>query len=152
MEGRAVGGGAQRCATLSHCLGLEVMLSRCSWGRWLCAPTPLLIAPSLSLFSCPGLPCPFLLWPLPSSWPSQQSSSPAELKTLLALNWHVQHVSLLTSAAPTRAVGFWGAASDPTLPGSNGPRHLLHLSYVYSKCSDLQQVLIFPGGTGRRSK
>lgn len=141
MEGRAVGGSAQRCATLSHCLGLEVMLNRCSWGGWLCSPTPLLIAPFLSPHS--GLPCPFLLWPLPSSWPSQQSSSPAELNTLLAVNWHVQHVSLLTSAALTQAVGLWGAGSDPTLPGSNGPRHPLPLSYLYSKCSDLQQVQIF---------
>lgn len=127
---------------VSHC---HTALAQrwCSWGGWLCAPTPLLIAPSLSLFSYPDLPCSFLLWPLPSSCPSQ-SSSPA----LLGTDGPKLPCAACQSAALTWAVGFLGAGSDPTLPGSNGPRCPLPLSYLYSKCTDLQEVLILLVGQG----
>lgn len=82
VEGRTVGGGAQRCVTLSQSLVPEVMLNRRSWGGWLCAPTPLLIA--LSLFSCPDLPCPFLYVPFPP--PVLPNQAPPQLN--LSHQWH----------------------------------------------------------------
>lgn len=80
VEGRAVGGGAQKTPT-------ALAQRCCSAGApgAGCVLLPLFSKLLLFLFSHVQGALPFLLWPLPFSCPSHQNSCPAELKTLVAL-------------------------------------------------------------------
>lgn len=53
---------------------------------------------------------------------------------------------------PNGGCGLLGVGSDPILPGSNGPSLPLPLSCLYSKCTDVQQVLILLVGQGGVSR